>query len=185
MQIGLLALQGAFADHQHLLQALGASVVEVRRASDLNRIERLILPGGESTVMSKYIEMFGLAAPLQVLISQGLPVWGICAGCILLANRVDQTPGRLSALNIAVTRNAYGRQAQSAVHKINIPRLYRSAFPAAFIRAPKITRVHDGVVIHAVHAGDPLFVQQDNVMATTFHPELTEDPVVHDYFLRI
>lgn len=184
MRVGLLALQGAFLDHYRILENLGASVVEIRCASDLDRIERLILPGGESTVMSKYMQMFNLIDPLKALIAQGLPVWGICAGCILLARTVDNKPGTLKVLNIAVRRNAYGRQAQSAVHEISFPCLQRTAFPSPFIRAPRITQTDKSVCIHACHGQDPVFVQQDTLMATTFHPELTEDSVFHNYFLK-
>ncbi|MGD9210883.1 MAG: pyridoxal 5'-phosphate synthase glutaminase subunit PdxT [Desulfobacteraceae bacterium] len=185
MRVGLLALQGAFVDHYPILKRLGVSVVEIRGPTDLLQIERLIIPGGESTVMAKYIKMFNMTLPLRNIIAQGLPVWGICAGCILLANTVDQCPGPLKVLNISVHRNAYGRQSQSAVFKIIVPKLQCSVFSAPFIRAPKITWVEKDVEVHADYSGDPVFVQQGAVMATTFHPELTGDPILHDYFLNI
>ncbi len=185
MQVGLLALQGAFTDHYRILTSLGASVVEVRNVSHLAGIDRLIIPGGESTVMTKYIYELGLAKPLQTRIRQGLPTWGICAGCIVLARTVDRDSGPLDTLPITVHRNAYGRQTRSAVHAIAIPHLQRSAFPALFIRAPKIVEMEEGVKVFARYQKIPVFVQKQNVMATTFHPELTEDTVLHEYFLSL
>lgn len=185
MGVGILALQGAFLDHHSILKSLGASVVEVRCPSDLSNIERLVIPGGESTVMTKYLEMFNLKAPLLNLISEGLPVWGICAGSIVMARKVDGQPGVLGVLDVQLKRNAYGRQSQSAIHEICIPRFNRTDFRAPFIRAPKITHMEKTICAHAYHGDDPVFVQQGNLIATTFHPELTEDPIFHDYFLRI
>ncbi len=185
MQVGLLALQGAFMDHYRMLNALGASIVEVRKSSHLSGIDRLIIPGGESTVITKYLHELGLTKPLRTLIGRGLPVWGICAGCIVLARTVDRNSGPLDAIGIAVRRNAYGRQAQSAVRPVAIPHLGRSAFPALFIRAPEIVAVEEGVSVFAHDQKVPVFVQKQNVMATTFHPELTEDPILHEYFLEL
>jgi 5'-phosphate synthase pdxT subunit len=185
MRIGLLALQGAFLDHYGILKKLGASITEVRCPSDLLNIERLIIPGGESTVMSKYIQMFNLKGPLKDLISQGLPVWGICAGSILLARSIDGQPGVLGLLDVALRRNAYGRQSQSTLHEISIPLLKRTAFQAPFIRAPQITHMEKSVRALAHYGNDPVFVQQGALMATTFHPELTEDTIFHEYFLDI
>lgn len=185
MRIGLLALQGAFLDHCGVLKKLGASVTEIRCPLDLSNIERLIIPGGESTVMSKYLQMFNLNLALKDLILRGLPVWGICAGSILLARTIDGRPGVLGVLDVTLQRNAYGRQSQSAVHEISIPCFERTAFQAPFIRAPRITHMEKTVCALAYYENDPVFVQQGALMATTFHPELTGDTIFHEYFLDI
>lgn len=183
MTVGLLGLQGAFLDHRKHLSRLGRRWRIVRDVDDLAAVERLILPGGESTVMAMFLESFGLLAPLRQRIVAGMPVWGICAGAILLAGTVDDGPGPIAALDAAVRRNAYGRQDASDVHPVDIPILDRPAFPAMFIRAPLITATGPEVTVLATRAHVPVFVRQGSIMATTFHPELTEDPVFHEYFL--
>jgi pyridoxal 5'-phosphate synthase pdxT subunit len=185
MRVGLLGLQGAFRDHIPHLRRLGADIQVVRRVEDLSGIDRLILPGGESTVMAKYLSAFGLTAPLQQRIEEGLPIWGVCAGCILLARQVDGRPGVLASVPIQVARNAYGRQKASAIRPIDIPRLDRSAFPAIFIRAPRVEAAADSIRVHARCGPDPVFIQSGSAMATTFHPELTADPAFHEFFLKL
>lgn len=185
MRVGLLGLQGAFRDHIPHLQRLGADIRVVRQADDLAAVERLILPGGESTVMVKYLSAFDMIEPLRNRIKEGLPVWGICAGCVLLAKRVDGRPGALLALPMEVARNAYGRQNASAIHPMDIPLLDRPAFPAIFIRAPRVCATADSIRVHARLGPDPTFIQCRSIMATTFHPELTADPVFHEFFLKI
>jgi 5'-phosphate synthase pdxT subunit len=185
MRVGLLGLQGAFRDHIPHLRRLGADIRVVRQADDLAGIDRLILPGGESTVMGKYMTTFGITGPLQRRVAGGLPVWGICAGCILLAKQVDGRPGVLAALDIGVVRNAYGRQNASAIRPIDIPLLDRSAFAAIFIRAPRVKAAAASIRVHARSGPDPVFIQSGSAMATTFHPELTADPVFHEYFMKI
>jgi pyridoxal 5'-phosphate synthase pdxT subunit len=185
MQVGLLGLQGAFLDHVRHLRRLGADICLVKTPEAIERIDRLIIPGGESTVMGKFLEEFDMTAPLYDRIANGLPVWGICAGCILLAETVDGHPGLLPALSLSVARNAYGRQIDSMESPVRIPILDRAAFPGIFIRAPRIIATGVDLAIHASVGSDPVFVQQGAIIATTFHPELTDDPVFHDYFLRI
>lgn len=185
MKVGLLGLQGAFRDHIRHLSAVGAGFVLVKNPADLDLADRLIIPGGESTVMKKYLRDFGIEGPLLERISGGMPVWGICAGCILLAQYVDGAPGPVRALPVSVERNAYGRQRESSINPIYIPLLERNDFPAFFIRAPRLSSPGDGLVVHAKHGPDPVFIQSGRVMATTFHPELTDDPVFHDYFLQL
>lgn len=186
MRVGLLGLQGAFSDHRAPLQGLGASVVIVRDVVGLESIERLILPGGESTVMAKFLLEFGLLRPLRERIAAGMPVWGVCAGAILLAATVDGFPETIGALPINVIRNAYGRQRASDQFPIDVPLLGLHAYPAVFIRAPRIDRLDPSVAIHATRADDPVFVQSGRVMATTFHPELNHDPApFHRYFLGL
>ena len=184
MTVGLLGLQGAFLDHIPHLEKLGTSYRIVKGAADLDRVDRLIIPGGESTVMEKFLDLFDMTDALKAKINSGLPVWGICAGTILLAKTVEKRAGILGVLPVDVVRNAYGRQLESSEKTIAVPELKRSRFPAMFIRSPRIASVDDDVAILASVGGDPVFVRRDHVMATTFHPELTADLVFHEYFLR-
>ena len=184
MKVGLLGLQGAFLDHIRHLEKLGAGYHIVKSAEELNRVERLIIPGGESTVMEKFLDMFNMAVPLRKKIESGMPVWGICAGSILLARTVDGRPGILGVLPVELTRNAYGRQLDSSEKMIAVPELQRPHFPAMFIRSPRIESMGRDVTVFSTADNDPVFVRYGHVMATTFHPELTDDPVFHDYFIR-
>ncbi len=183
MCVGLLGLQGAFRDHIPVLKILGAEFRTVRKPDDLDRVDRMILPGGESTVMGKFLNEFGITGVLQDKIRMGMPVWGICAGSILLADRVDGYPGVLRVLPAEIQRNAYGRQSASGMKEISVPVFRHSTFPAIFIRAPRFFSLGEGVEVFAFCGNDPVFVRRGNVMATTFHPELTGEPVFHEYFL--
>ena len=189
MTVGLLGLQGAFLDHIRHLRYLGAEARIIRDAGALRGIRRLVIPGGESTVMGKFLEEFNMAAPLRECIAQGLPVWGVCAGAVLLAETVDGCWGRLRALSMSVVRNAYGRHWASTEGRIDVSILDafggQGSFPAIFIRSPRIAVVGPDMAVHARFGHDPVFVQQGRVMATTFHPELTPDPVFHRYFLSL
>lgn len=185
MKIGLLGLQGAFRDHIPHLQRCGVQPIVVRTEEKLAAVDRLILPGGESTVMAKFIREFGLLAPLRKRLAAGMPTWGICAGAILLAEWVDGTPGLLQALPIRVTRNAYGRQRESRLHPVRVPLFGENDYPAIFIRSPRIDNMNDDVAVHACDAATPVFIQYGRVMATTFHPELNGDNKFHRYFLSI
>lgn len=185
MLVGLLALQGAFLDHIPHFRRLGAEPVAVRDADGLGRIDRLVIPGGESTVMTKFLEEFGMLSPLQERIAAGMPVWGVCAGAILLSSQVDGRPGPLGCLAASVTRNAYGRQINSSQHDIDVPLLDLHNYPAIFIRAPKIDGLEHQVAVHARLGNDPVFVQSNRIMATTFHPELNRDDLFHRYFLSL
>ena len=185
MKVGLLGLQGAFLDHIRHLKTLHADFTVVKDAKTLNEIDRLIMPGGESTVMAKYLTVFEMTAPLLRRIKSGMPVWGICAGSILLAESVDGKPGILKTLPLSLKRNAYGRQLASVQKPVKVPLLGREDFPALFIRAPRIVSTGKDLKVHSRLGPDPVFVQYGRIMATTFHPELTDDPVFHDYFLRI
>jgi 5'-phosphate synthase pdxT subunit len=185
MTIGLLGLQGAFLDHIPHLRRCGAAHRIVRTARDLSAVSRLIIPGGESTVMTKFLVEFGMLSPLRERIKSGMPVWGICAGAIVLAERIDNRNGVLKALPVTITRNAYGRQAASTKIDIQLPLFDISSYPAIFIRSPRIESVSGDVTIHATRQGDPVFVQYRNIMATTFHPELNDDDLFHRYFLSL
>ena len=185
MKVGLLGLQGAFLNHIPYFDRLGVAHYIVRDARGLARINRLVIPGGESTVMTKFLNEFGMLTPLKERIANGMPVWGVCAGAILLAETIDGGPGTLGVLPVAVTRNAYGRQINSSRSLIDIPLFNRTAYPAIFIRAPRIELIHSQVTAHASFGNDPVFVQNGHVMATTFHPELNKDHIFHEYFLSL
>jgi 5'-phosphate synthase pdxT subunit len=183
--VGLLGLQGAFRDHIPHLEAVGAKWRVVRDAEGLSAVDRLIIPGGESTVMARYLNRFSLAEPLKSRIEGGMPVWGICAGAILLAQTVDESPGILGVLPVTAARNAYGRQIDSFQAVVDIPALSLSGFTAIFIRAPRIVSTGNGVEVLARQGGDPVFVRAGTVMATTFHPELTDSPAFHRFFASL
>jgi 5'-phosphate synthase pdxT subunit len=185
MRVGVLGLQGAFQDHLPILNRLGVRAQVIRDSQSLASIDRLILPGGESTVMAKFLSEMAIAQPLKRYIAEGMPVWGICAGTVLLAAAVDDRPGSLSSLPIRVSRNAYGRQIASNIHSIPISVLYQIGYPAIFIRAPKITNWEQTVQVHARLDEDPVFLQFRNIMATTFHPELNKDTLFHRYFIGV
>ncbi|MBR9981294.1 MAG: pyridoxal 5'-phosphate synthase glutaminase subunit PdxT [Desulfatitalea sp.] len=186
MLVGLLGLQGAFLDHIPHLKRCGVDAVIVRDIDAMEAIDRLIIPGGESTVMAKFLDEFGMRAPLLRRIDDGMPVWGVCAGAILLAEQVDDGhSGSLGVLPVAVRRNAYGRQIASDTQLIDIPVLGLRAYPGIFIRAPRIESLAEGVKVHALRGKDPVFVQHAHIMATTFHPELNRDDWFHRFFLDI
>ena len=178
-------MQGAFRDHIAPLNRLGAKCTVVNDIESLGKIDRLIIPGGESTVMGKFLLEYGMVLALKARISAGMPAWGICAGAVLLARTVDGTPGILNGLPIAVARNAYGRQIDSRLWRIDIPKLGVESYPAIFIRAPRIDHIEAHTAVFARHANDPVFVQKHRVMATTFHPELNSDDLFHRYFLSL
>ena len=185
MRVGLLGLQGAFLDHIPHLQHLGVETVVVRDAKTISSIDRLIIPGGESTVMAKFLVEFRMLQPLVERITAGMPVWGICAGTILLAEQVDNSPGVLGVLPVSLRRNAYGRQIASDRRPIDIALFDLEAYPAIFIRAPRIEQLGSGVTVHARRDQDPVLIQKDRILASTFHPELNSDDVFHRYFISI
>jgi len=185
MRIGILALQGAFAEHAVMLETLGTQSVLVRTSAHLDGLAGLILPGGESTTMRRLAAQNGLDAAMRDF---GLcrPIWGVCAGLILLAARVqDETPC-LGLMDITVARNAYGRQQDSFISDVTFDGLPGSrAFPGVFIRAPRITEAGGGVRVLARLGDAPVALRQGNLLATAFHPELTADGRAHGYFLDL
>lgn len=186
MKVGVLALQGAFREHREVLDALGVETVEVRTAAELGALDALILPGGESTTMSQLLDSSGVRAPLAELLTDGLPVLGTCAGMILLAREVvDGRPDQESfgAIDVAVRRNAYGRQRDSFEADLAVDGLPGGPFPGVFIRAPRIESVSDGVEVLAAHEGVPVLARQGAVVVTSFHPELSGDLRLHEFFL--
>ena len=188
MQIGVLALQGDFAAHERVVRELGADVRQVRTPSELGAVDGLIMPGGESTTMLKLLLEDGLAEPLKEF-AKTRPIFGTCAGAILAA-RVVTSPAQFSFgfIDIDIERNAYGRQVDSSIRRLTpeqefIDRTGPGELEAMFIRAPIIRRVGEGVRLLIQDEGTPVLVEQGNVLAGSFHPELTADRRVHRLFL--
>jgi len=184
--IGVLALQGAFALHERALAELGAATREVRTPHDLDGVDGLVLPGGESTTMSMLLESSGLLDPIRKALLDGLPAFGTCAGMILLAADVeDGRPDQhaLGAVDVGVRRNGYGRQVDSFERDIPVVGLDRP-FHAVFIRAPRVVRVGEGVEVLAEVDGDPVLCRQGRVTVAAFHPELAADSRLHEQFLQ-
>ena len=187
MKVGVLALQGAFREHREVLDALGIECVEVCVPEHLGGVDALILPGGESTTMTRLLDTSGLREPLTGMLRDGLPALGTCAGLILVATdvldgRPDQVP--LGVLDVTVRRNAYGRQRESFEADLDVDGLAGPSFPGVFIRAPVVERVGDEVEVLAEYAGEPLLVRGGAVWGSTFHPELSGDLRVHQRFLQ-
>lgn len=183
--IGVLALQGAFAAHERALTRLGATTRQVRSAADLAAVDALVMPGGESTTMAHLLATNELFEPLAARLAAGMPVFGTCAGMILLAAEVlDGRAGQRSfgAIDIAVRRNGYGRQVDSFEDDIEVEGL-DAPFHVVVIRAPKVERIGEGVSVLAAHRGVPVLVRQGPVLVASFHPELTDDLRVHGLFL--
>jgi len=186
-RIGILALQGAFAEHTAVLRRLKVEGVEVRLPRDLEGLSGLILPGGESTTIGKLLAEAGLVQPIKGLAQRGLPLLGTCAGMILLAKKalgLDFEP--LGLIDIEVERNAFGRQVDSFETPLAIPTLGESPFPGVFIRAPYITRLGEGTeVLARLPDGRVVAARQGRAIACAFHPELTRDLRLHAYFLKL
>ena len=187
MRIGVLASQGAFAEHISVLQQLKVDAVPVRLPQELAGLDGLIIPGGESTSISKLIQDYNLTGKLKKLGENGFPILGTCAGMILLASRTSDLEIKpLGLMDIEVKRNAFGRQRDSFETELSIPVLGEKPFHSVFIRAPVIMRTDNGVETLAKLAdGTSVAVRQGKTLATAFHPELTDDPRFHQYFLDI
>jgi pyridoxal 5'-phosphate synthase pdxT subunit len=186
--IGVLALQGAFAAHRRRLAELGVASRDVRQARDLIGIDGLVMPGGESTTMSNLLTSSGLFEEIDTRLSGGLPVFGTCAGLILLAREIhDGRPDQRSfgALDVTVQRNGYGRQLDSFETDLDVAGLGDEPFHGVFIRAPRVESVGPPVEVLAEHRGDPVLVRQGGVMAAAFHPELTPDHRLHARFVDL
>lgn len=185
MTIGVLCLQGAFAEHEARLQELGAQAVELRSAEDLQQpMDGLILPGGESTTMGKLLRDLDMLQPIQEKIRSGMPVFGTCAGLLLLAEQIENDSRRhLATMSITASRNAYGRQLGSFFTRQSFAG--NGEIPMTFIRAPYITQVGDSVEVLAVVDGKIVAARQGNQLVTAFHPELNPDTTVHAYFLQM
>ena len=185
MKIGVLALQGGFEAHARVLRKLGAEVVYVRTPKDLQGLDGLVLPGGESTTHMKLLAETGLDDAIRKMGASGGAIFGTCAGAILLAREVMQPAQEsLGLMDMSVTRNAYGRQLSSDVLALET-KLRDEPLEMVFIRAPVIENVAEGMEVLAEREGKPVLVQQGRMMAATFHPELTEDTTIHERFLEL
>jgi len=186
VHIGVLALQGAFREHVYALEALDARVSAVRLPDQLGELDGLIIPGGESTAISKLMETYGFYEPIADRHSQGMALWGTCAGAILIAKTVlEGVAGQrgLELMDVEVRRNAYGRQVDSFEVDLDFEHI-GEPFRGIFIRAPWLETVGEGVEVLAQHEGHICAARQRRLMATTFHPELTGDPRVHRFFIE-
>lgn len=186
MKIGVLAVQGAFIEHERCLERLGVEVVEIRQLKDLttHSFDGLVLPGGESTVMGKLIRDLKIFAPLQEMIAAGMPVFGTCAGLLLLAKEIDGNPSdHLACMKVSAVRNAYGRQLGS--FSVQGEMQHVGQIPMVFIRAPYIGAVGEQVEVLAKVDGKIVAAKENNMLVTAFHSELTDDLSVHQYFLTM
>jgi len=186
MKIGVLALQGAFREHIEALRELGVEAVEVRLPEQLEGLDGLIIPGGESTAIGKLAVKYGLSEAIRRYVSAGHPVYGTCAGMIMLSRDVGMDQPLFGLMDIKVGRNAFGRQLDSFETDLDIPALGNKPFHGVFIRAPKIEDVGKGVeVLAKLEDGTPVAAQEGNMIVTAFHPELTDDLRFHRYFLAM
>lgn len=184
MRIGVLAIQGDYEAHKARLEQLGAEVTLVRKPEQLDQIDGIVIPGGESSTFLNFLAERGFLEKLRGFVSTK-PTFGTCAGAILLATNVENPPQpSLNALDIRIRRNAYGRQIDSSIREAET-RLGSKPLEMVFIRAPKIMSTGQKVEVLATHNGDPVLVRQGKIMAATFHPELSEDTRVHQEFLKL
>lgn len=184
--IGVLSYQGSVIEHMKSLSKIeGITAVEVKTLEGINSVDALIIPGGESTTISKLLKIFGLFEPLKKRIQEGMPVWGTCAGMILLANNIVGEEAHLQCMDITVKRNAYGSQLDSFSCEEIIPEFSQEPLPLIFIRAPYIESVGDKVQVLCELNGHIVSARQGNVLVTSFHPELTDDITIHKYFCNM
>ena len=186
-RIGVLSIQGDLLEHRKLLNRLGVDAPKIRLPQQLNSIDGLIIPGGESTSIAQLIDIYNFRETIKEKAESGMPVWGTCAGLIVIADHLtDHRPVPLGLMNIEVSRNAFGRQVDSFERDLEIEQLEGPPFHAVFIRAPVVNKVGDGVeVLATLEDGGIVAVRQGRVLGTAFHPELTDDTRVHELFVRI
>jgi pyridoxal 5'-phosphate synthase pdxT subunit len=186
MKVGVLGLQGDLREHVRALEAAGVTAVAVRRPHELDMVEALVLPGGESTTIGKLLDRFALLEPIRSRARSGMALYGTCAGMILMASEIlgpSEAPHRLGVMDCAVRRNAYGRQVDSFETNLDVAGL-DEPFRAVFIRAPVVERVGPGVEVLATCDGAPVLIRQGHLLASSFHPEMTGDVRVHELFVR-
>jgi pyridoxal 5'-phosphate synthase pdxT subunit len=186
VKVGVLGLQGDVREHMRALEAAGATTVSVKHPDDLSIVDAMVLPGGESTTISKLLNRFELLEPIRERAGDGMPVYGTCAGMILMAKNVVDDDGieSLGLLDVTVTRNAYGRQVDSFEADLDVAGL-DAPYRAVFIRAPVVESVGDNVQVLAEFDGSPVLVRQGQLLASSFHPEMTDDRRVHELFLEV
>lgn len=184
MTIGVLAIQGDFDAHRRRLEQLGAQTLLVKKPEQLDAVDALVIPGGESTTFLKFLEQGGFLEKLREFV-RDKPAFGTCAGAILLAREVENPPqASLGALDVTIRRNAYGRQLESSI-RFGKTRLGEEPLEMVFIRAPRLERLGEGVEVLATDGDDPVLVRQGKILAATFHPELSKDTRVHAAFLKL
>ncbi|MDK2821138.1 MAG: pyridoxal 5-phosphate synthase pdxT subunit [Clostridia bacterium] len=186
MQIGVLAMQGAFLEHIRSLEALGVKGIEIRKKNQLKEIDGLIIPGGESTTIGKLMIEFDLMDTVRSLVEDGMPVFGTCAGLVLLAQEIiESDQPRIGLMNAKARRNAFGRQIESFEVDLDIPVLGEDPFHAVFIRAPFLEEVNPPAEVLARFMDKTVLARQGNILAAAFHPELTNDLRLHRYFIEL
>ncbi|HEX5938433.1 MAG TPA: pyridoxal 5'-phosphate synthase glutaminase subunit PdxT [Actinomycetota bacterium] len=183
-KVGVLALQGDFREHARVLASIDAAPLEVRRPEDLTDVERLVIPGGESTTIGKLAHAYELVEPIRERALDGMPILGTCAGMIVLAERVIDGEPLLSLMDVAVRRNAYGRQVDSFETDLDVEGISHRV-RGVFIRAPWIEEIGPGVEVLSTHEGRPVVLRQGSLLAASFHPELVGEPALHAYFLSL
>lgn len=186
MRAGVLDIQGDVAEHVRALREAGADVVRVKRPADLAGLSGLVIPGGESTTIGKLMDEYGLLDAVRERVTAGMGVFGTCAGAILLATDIaDSTQPRLGLLDMRIRRNAYGRQRESFEEELPVSGVEGAPVKGVFIRAPVIERVGPSVEVLGTHRGRIALVRRGRILAGTFHPELTDDRRLHEYFLGL
>ncbi|KHD37638.1 glutamine amidotransferase [Clostridium acetobutylicum] len=186
MRVGVLAFQGGVVEHLKHIEKLNGKSVKVRSVEDLQKIDRLIIPGGESTTIGKFLKQSNMILPLREKICRGMPVWGTCAGMILLARKIENSEvNYINAIDITVRRNAYGSQVDSFNTKALIEEISLNEIPLVFIRAPYITRIGETVKALCTIDKNIVAAKSNNVLVTSFHPELTDNLEFHEYFMKL
>ncbi|MBN2569165.1 MAG: pyridoxal 5'-phosphate synthase glutaminase subunit PdxT [Deltaproteobacteria bacterium] len=186
MNVGVLALQGAFREHIRMIHSCGAAATEVRLPDQLSEIDGLIIPGGESTTISKLLIKYDFPGEIKKMALSGKPVFGTCAGAILMAARIDGNRNSLlNLIDIDISRNAYGRQINSREAEVKVTASTPFLFNAVFIRAPVINHTEPDVTVLGTYNGKAVLARQHNVLVCTFHPELTDDSRIHQYYLNM
>ncbi|MFA6808667.1 MAG: pyridoxal 5'-phosphate synthase glutaminase subunit PdxT [Eubacteriales bacterium] len=185
-KIGILSIQGAFREHKIILEKIGCQVTEVRSIKDLKGIQGLVIPGGESTAIGKQLELDGFGEKIKEMAQKGFTIFGTCAGMILLSKSIDDSDQyRLGLMDILVKRNAFGRQIASFEADLTIKDIEGKPVRAIFIRAPFVLKASNNVLILSKYEDKIVFVRQNNILASSFHPELTNDIRIHEYFLKM
>ena len=183
MKIGVVALQGSFNLHCEMFSNLNVKTLEIRRPEQLDLIDGLVIPGGESTTLSLLFDEYGFVEPILKIAHAGMAIWGTCAGAIILGHGDDKSTPGMGLIGTKVLRNGYGRQIDSFVAQLEISGM-RTKHRGIFIRAPRLISVDSKVTILASHKGEVVMASQRNILVTTFHPELTQDTRIHQYFLK-
>ncbi|MEG1498625.1 MAG: pyridoxal 5'-phosphate synthase glutaminase subunit PdxT [Bacteroidales bacterium] len=184
-KVGVLSIQGAIEEHAQIIQKLGHTFIPVKTLETLNQVDALILPGGESTAMGRQLLWFHLLEPLRQRILDGMPVFGTCAGMILLSKHIDQSEqANIGLMDTCVVRNAYGSQINSFITELEVKGISHPV-PAVFIRAPRISSIGKNIEILSSYENHPVLVREKNMLAASFHPELTEDFSIHRYFIEM